>query len=234
MVRVRLPTNCSFYKSTRFYSGSYPGETPYTGGDMHWRAGSFDFCPTQREARFWLRGFRGESGSGYYYINGGHRYVHGVLSHGTKTLWHKNVTDMVRLTHSKFVALGDFLKLCRPMASDLIPVYTRTSKERVGRGKSVGVTVRVLNYGRIANLSPSCNIYASRDRNISGADTLLGNARKAGLLTSINATDIAATVNLPASLATGTWYIGAVITSRDANNANNTTGVQDVARIVVE
>jgi len=225
-------TSCSFYKDTNFYSGSYPIEG-HTGNDMYWRSGKFNYCPNSREMRFWRRAYGGESGSGYYYKKSGNRYVHGVMSHGTWTVWHGDVADVVRLNESKFDAVKSFLRSARPSSADLVPIYVRNSKSSVKRGNDVTVTFRVLNYGRSKKSGFSYKIYFSRDKTITSADTLLHTGTRTSTINSIATRDCSRTVSIPTSARVGAGYIGVVITSSDARSSNNTTGTEDVGSLYV-
>ena len=225
-------TSCSFYKSTTFYSGSYPIDGGYGGQDMYWRSGSFDYCPNSRETRFWRLGYGGESGSGYYYNNSGNRYVHGVLSHGTTTVWHGDVTDVVRLNESKFNSVKDYLRDHRPSSADVMPIYVRCNSS-VGRGDNLSVTFRVLNYGRSNKNGITYKIYLSKDDYISSSDTLLATVSSSSTINDVSTRDYTKTVTIPSIKSTGTWHIGVVITSSDADSTNNTTRDQEVAQITI-
>ncbi|MEE2888063.1 MAG: trypsin-like serine protease, partial [Planctomycetota bacterium] len=224
-------TSCSFYKGTTFYSGSYPIES-HTGNDMYWRSGTFDYCPNSRETRFWRLGYGGESGSGYYYKKSGSRYVHGVLSHGTWTVWHGDVTDIVRLNESKFDSVKSYLEGYRPSSADIMPLYVRCDSS-VGRGDSLSVTFRILNYGRSDKNGFSYKIYLSTNDYISTSDTLLTSVTTSSTVDDVSTKDFTKTVTIPSALTTGTWYIGVMTTSSDANSSNNTTQDQEVAQITV-
>lgn len=229
-------SSCSKYKDNTWYSGSYPVEGSYTGNDMYWRSGQFDYCPTSLETRFWLRGYGGESGSGYYYINDGSRYVHGVMSHGTWTVWHGDVSDIVRLGEDKFEALQDFLRDARPSGADLVPFAVDLPSTTVTRGGSVAVSFKILNYGRTDFTSSfSYEVRFSTNDFISTYD-----ARAMPIvyvlsptIDSIDVDSRTVTVTVPTSLGTGTHYVGVRLVTSDADTSNDTTAATEVFRVTV-
>lgn len=227
-------SDCSFYEANTFYAGSYPIDG-HTGNDMYWRSGSFDYCPNSYELRFWRLGYGGESGSGYYWKNAaGDRFVQGVLSHGTTTLWHGDVTDIVKLNADKYAAIDDFLRAARPAAADLMPLGVSTSSSSVARGSTVDFTFRILNYGRTDFTSSwSYSIRLSSNQFISATDEVLAVGTSTGDIDSLDVGDLTVTVGIPSGIATGTWHLGVILTASDGNTSNNATASTDVVALTI-
>lgn len=226
-------TDCDFYRSQTFWSRSYPIEG-HTGGDMYDRTGSFDTCPNSYQARFYRYGYEGESGSGYYFISSGLRYVMGVASHRSWTVWHGDVTDVVHLTPAKFTSVQTMLTSARSPTTDLIPLVSGLSASSVGRGKPIAVTFRVLNYGS-ASYTPSWNysIRLSSNTSIETSDPQLASGLSTANIGSMDVAESTLTVTIPSSTATGTWYFGVILTASDAVTGNNTTTATEVRAFTV-
>jgi V8-like Glu-specific endopeptidase len=226
-------SSCDFYKGTTFWARSYPIEG-HTGADMYDRSGSFDTCPNDFQARFYRYGYGGESGSGYYFISGDSRYVMGVASHQSWTLWNGDVTDVVHLTAAKFTSVQSLLTSARSSTTDLIPLVSGVSASSVRRGNTVDVTFRVLNYGRTSfTPSWSYSIRLSSNTNITTSDPELASGLTTADIGSMDVSERTRTVTIPSGSSTGTWYLGVILTATDAVTGNNTTASTDVKAVSV-
>lgn len=91
----------AFFTSNNFHNYSYPSDDPYNGLSMYYRHGKFDNV-TEHMLKFNNRSYKGQSGSGHYYIDAnGNRCNYSVLSHGNNSY-----TGCTRITSAKF----DFIR----------------------------------------------------------------------------------------------------------------------------
>lgn len=160
--------------------------------------------------------------------------MQGVLSHSTTTLWHGDVTDVVKLNADKYAAIDDFLRAARPAAADLIPLGVAASSSSVTRGGTVDFTFRILNYGR-TDFTPSWSysIRLSNNPFISAIDEVLAIGTSTGDIDSLDVGDRTVTVGIPSGIATGTWYLGVILTASDGDSSNNTTASTDVVALTI-
>jgi V8-like Glu-specific endopeptidase len=228
-------TSCSSFEDNTFWARSYPIDGSYSGSDMHSRSGSFDYCPNSYQTRFWLLGYGGESGSGYYRIIDDSRYVFGVLSHGSWTVWHGDVTDVVRLTSARCDAFQDFMSDARTASADLMPMGVEVSDSTPARGQSVDVSFVVLNYGNSDHTGGmSYTVRLSTNTTITTSDPAAITSIMSWFpVDSVDTSIKTATITIPTTLGTGTYYVGVTINTSDADTSNNTTGSQDVFAITV-
>jgi len=232
-------TACDFYLTTTFYTRSYPGESPYTGQLMYQRSGTFDSCPTEREARFDLYSYKGESGAGYYYLNAnGNRYVRAVGSHRNSN---PTSADRVRLTESKFDNIVDTLADAKASSVDFTPlgvVIDAASTPHVTAGHALPNLDFVAHNDSTAAFSGtlSWTVRLSSDKTITTGDTLLRTTSStfglgAGGSITIDHTN---PPTIPATVAPGTYYVGIILTTADANAGNQVTLADDVAKVIVD
>jgi len=97
-------------------------------------------------------------------------------------------------------------------------------------GDPIVISAEVNNIGGSGSSVYTVNFYVSVDAQITSGDTLLGSSSRSGLGVG-NSDNFAANVNLPGTLATGSYFIGGIININDANNANN-TNFEDEAILV--
>lgn len=121
---------------------------------------------------------------------------------------------------------------------DLVMSAASSTATTVSVGGSVGVTTTVRNQGTAAATGFFyVGVYLSADATITSADTLLGRRHVAGLAVGAAST-VTATVSTPATLAPGTYYLGAMAdelnSQTESDETNNTLAgsplavVQDV------
>lgn len=105
-------------------------------------------------------------------------------------------------------------------APELVLTEVSVAAGSYHRGSIISIVAEVDNIGDADSGDYSVSYYASSDITITAQDTLLGTQQRANLEAgedsnrSFNAT-------IPASLAAGSYFIGAIIEFTDANNANN-------------
>ncbi|MEZ5964251.1 MAG: hypothetical protein R3F56_10435 [Planctomycetota bacterium] len=230
-------TSCSFYETTTFYTRCYPGEGAFTGQLMYQRSGTFDSCPTDREARFNLYAYGGESGSGYYYLNGTSRYVRSVMSHRASN----TDADTVRLTESKFNDVVAGIAAAKASTFDFTPLGVTvgpTEAPHVARGAALPDLDFVVHNYSTASFTGTLNwtVRLSTNTIISTGDTLLRTTSStftagANGSKSINHTN---PPTIPVTVTPGTYYVGIILTTADANSGNQITLAEDVAKVIVD
>jgi len=87
-------------------------------------------------------------------------------------------------------------------------------------GDPIAVETEVRNVGTAASAAFTVNYYVSTDSQITTGDTLFGSSNRPALGQG-NDTNFTANLNLPGSLASGSYFIGGIIDIDDANNGNN-------------
>jgi V8-like Glu-specific endopeptidase len=232
-------TDCDFYLTTTFYTRSYPGESPYNGQLMYQRSGTFDSCPNEREARFDLYSYGGESGAGYYYLNAnGNRYVRAVGSHRNSN---PTSADRVRLTESKFDNIGDTLAAAKASTFDFTPLGVTvgpTASPRVAAGSALPDLDFVAHNYSTATFSGTLNwtVRLSTNTTISTGDTLLRTTSATATVGPNSSWSInhGNPPTIPATVAPGTYYVGIILTTVDANSGNQITLADDVATVIIE
>lgn len=103
---------------------------------------------------------------------------------------------------------------------DLQLVSIDAPSGRFRPGTSITVANVTTNRGEATSTSYRINFYASTNTTITTQDTLLGGFDRTGLDAGASLSANSA-VTLPATLALGTWYIGAILTVTDGNASNN-------------
>lgn len=226
---------CSDIQSRTYHNFSYPAESCptsglHTGRDMYYWKGSIDACPsngrqlqidTGDECMTAMWG--GESGSSVYYIDNDSRYAHGVGSTSNRSssgryakLWGNFIDyfhDTVRPGTRRDVADWELLRF-------------RTGNPRIVRGRTTGPsTVYVAN---ATDADPpqkqfTLRVYLSDNNNVTSADTLLATFNYTVDFTSMEMRIFnVPPVNIPANIAPGTYWLGAVIdVAGDAFPDNN-------------
>ncbi|MGC2457247.1 MAG: CARDB domain-containing protein [Gallionellaceae bacterium] len=110
---------------------------------------------------------------------------------------------------------------------DLVPTSLSTTATSVSRGGSFTVTDTVVNQGASPTSASSfrVNYYLSTDTTITAADTLIG-GRNIASIAAGGSNTASTSVNVPASLAPGVYYVGEIVDSGSAqpetNKTNNT------------
>ena len=110
---------------------------------------------------------------------------------------------------------------------DLVPTSLSTTATSVSRGGSCTVTDTVANQGASPTSASSfrVNYYLSTDTTITAADTLIG-GRNISSIAAGGSNTASTSVNVPAGLAPGVYYVGEIVDSANAqpetNKANNT------------
>ncbi|MGA8145945.1 MAG: CARDB domain-containing protein, partial [Gallionellaceae bacterium] len=111
---------------------------------------------------------------------------------------------------------------------DLVPTSLSTTATSVSRGGSFTVTDTVANQGASPTSAPGgfrVNYYLSTDTTITAADTLIG-GRNIASIAAGGSNTASTSVNVPAGLAPGVYYVGEIVDSGNAqpetNKTNNT------------
>jgi V8-like Glu-specific endopeptidase len=226
-------TSCSSFKDYTYYHASYPGESPYDGGDLYFQSGGFDSCPNDYEARFKRYSYGGESGSGFYRIIDDSRYIHAVLSHGDWVLLTGDVTDAVRLTETKFNHIGDFISENTPSSPNLAPLGVQADP-LVAKGHTVSpFSFVVYNDGSASSSGLHYQVRLSTNKIISTGDTLLVTVSSTVTIGAKESVTLSPNITIPSTTATGYYYLGVMLTDDDSDESDNTTGSFDVAGVSV-
>jgi len=212
--------NNSFFLNSSFYSPGYPAENPYNGEKMYFWSGKYDSVD-QYIVRQTRTGYRGQSGSGSYAMSSTNaRVVYATHSHRTA----RGETGMTRLTKWWFDYITTSIAQNTPTRVDLMPLSLSTSSQKVTAGNTVPqIDVFLHNYSSAAmNGNVSVQFYLSRDRNVAPSDILLGTRSFPLSLTAKRATTVHAQGLAIPETANGAYWLGVIITTADANAANNT------------
>jgi len=113
-----------------------------------------------------------------------------------------------------------FLNTTPVSAADLALTQLAAPSGSVAQGATVSVDADVTNVGGYLSDPFAIRYLASLDNVLSAADTLLGRETR-GALPAGQSSGGPFNVTIPAILAPGTYFIGAVIDSNDGNSANN-------------
>lgn len=232
--------SANFFKDNTFYLRGYPGEGPYDGTDMYSRSGDYDStdafgCDTcwgsGREVRMNNIAYGGESGTGAYTLLDGSRYVFAVGSNGNDSHY-----DSVRIDSDKFDDILDFIADGTPNTADLVPLAMTTTASTYAVGSRATYSFTVINNAEVSrSASMSYKVYLSTNDFISTAD------RQVLSVTGVSTGTIGANASviksgsftIPSDLAAGTWYVGVIVTTTDADYSNNDTTGQDTKKITV-
>lgn len=237
--------NCSGYTggSQTFFNRGYPAAPPYNPGlFMYDQSGNFDSCETNflgnwtgNEVTINRQSWGGQSGSSAYKFINNSRAILAILSNGTDPPG--ATTSFAAVDSHTFNLWRNTVNGNTPAAADRIPLSTRATMNQVAGRRVAGVDFLIHNYSS-ASSAGVCNfdLYLSGDQIIRNDDTLLGSGRftanigpKASLrLSYSNNPPI-----IPANTPPGTYYLGFILTTGDANNGNNIVHVCDVATIQV-
>jgi V8-like Glu-specific endopeptidase len=227
-------TDSAFYTtaSRTWYNPGYPAESPFDGEYMYWWYGYFDSC-TAYQGRFESYSYGGQSGSGAYYVAGGDRYVHLVLSNGGGT-W----TRDVRITSTRFTSIQtNWIGGNTPSTYDLIPLDVRIAPANLQAGTQLtSMSYVVHNYSSASwSGTVSVKVYLSTNDIISTSDTLLQThqftyafAPKSSLRV-----DLSSLPTIPTATAGGNYYVGVILGVSDNSTLNNDTSGQDAAPLSV-
>ena len=95
------------------------------------------------------------------------------------------------------------------------------------QGSFISIVAQVDNTGTAASGEYSVAFYASNNGTITAEDTLIGSQDRASLEAGENSNRSFNAI-IPASLATGTYFIGAIVNFADSNSDNNTNADDEV------
>jgi subtilase family serine protease len=122
-----------------------------------------------------------------------------------------------------------------PAQPDLVAAFDAVSNTTIAAGGSTVVDYWLVNFGKGAAAASTSGLYISTDATITTADTLLTTIGSSGLTANGTAgyyDHQTITLNLPGSLAPGTYYIGGLADYTNAvaetNEANNNYGVRQI------
>jgi hypothetical protein len=235
--------NNSFFQSGNetgpqaFINPGYPTAPPtYNGREMYDQEGRYDDVNAEQ------LGYMGSlpagmGGSAAHYPSGDTRYVVAVLSHndyddvGNPTAW------MTRLTAGKVATLNQAIQDGLPVTVDLLPLKVTLSTSTVNAGNTLSwVDHLVANHSK-ANHSGTLTIklYLSGDKAITADDVLLAEGSISSSISRTSALSVHWTSvwPIPATTASGTYYVGVILQIADADTTNNATGEWDVAPLTV-
>jgi triacylglycerol esterase/lipase EstA (alpha/beta hydrolase family)/V8-like Glu-specific endopeptidase len=227
-------TACSFFTTPLWEHVSYPAESPYDGELMYYQNGDFDHCPSVWEARYSRRGYGGESGSGFYKILNGSRYIYAVLSHRHTN----NDADAVRLDPVKFNHIIGFMNADTPATFDLTPLEVRGPTTITAGGTLSSLNFLAHNYSK-SSFSGNLlfTVHLSTDNKIDTTDPAIGTYSVPAAVSSLGNARLSTGVNgprVPVGTAPGEYYIGIILTTPDADPFNQHTRTPDVLKIQVD
>jgi sugar lactone lactonase YvrE len=105
-----------------------------------------------------------------------------------------------------------------------LTVNSVTGPSNATRGKSISVSTSIKNLGGGAVGSFTVSFYLSKDTGITSGDTLLG-TRTVTSLSSGSTTSLSGNFTVPSTIATGKYYVGVIVDSREiiieSSEANN-------------
>lgn len=230
-------TDWNYYNTPTWFLHGYPAVGGFDGQRLTQQTGWFD-TETNGDLELRLRTpfIPGQSGSGFYRIEGSQRSIHAVASHNEWNWFYGWDADAMRITASRWVDIFVFILLNTPAAPDLVPMNVRTANSTLVRGTYLPQTDYLLHNYSLAAFSGgvSARLYISNDRVITTGDTLIGTVNtttSTGAKGSIRIT--LPSLIVPGSITTGTKYLGIMLLNADANTSNNTVVVDEVAQVYV-
>lgn len=229
--------NCDFFKANTFVEAGYPGEYPYTGGEMYSSSGTFDTCEYLsgwygNEVIFNRRTYGGQSGSNATLASAYISYA--VLSSRSLA---PLTTNYTRITSDKKQDLDNWIADDAPSGVDLIPISVRIGSTSVtSPGTLSSLSYVVYNNSTTAwSGTVNATTYLSADSELTGADTALGSHQftygfpAKGFVT----VNVVPPPSIPAGVANGNYRIGVVLDINDTNTTNNATNGQDAAYVAI-
>jgi hypothetical protein len=236
-------TSSSFWASTTFRASGFPGACfAYAPNRLYSTTGFWDGIGTNRveanvSSNCWIGGM---SGGGAYYVDAAvNRYCGATISYAWGYPSQTTRIGCNRMTQPKFDALVNSIMPAGLSTTnkDLVPLMARTGNTTIKRGQApVSMSYRVFNHSLYNPSSATTNVsvYLSTNSTISTSDTRIQThsfAWNFGVKTGVT---IGMTPPvIPSTTAPGTYYLGILITSSDANNANNATSSWDAQRVNV-
>ncbi len=228
------------------YNYSYPAESCsgslHTGAQMYFWSGTPDGCPgvfngnqvdLDTSSGCLTAVWGGMSGSGMYYLSGGSRYVQAVCSTSNRS----TDANYCALWEQFTIDLGTFQDDTRGGTTDLEALRFRTSDTTLTQGQTTSASVVLANCTNAnpASRTVTFRVYLSSNNNISDTDTLLGTYNATLDFGAVDAITVnIGSVTVPYGIATGTYWIGAIIdTSEDTNANNNDTDTWDAQQVSV-
>ena len=114
--------------------------------------------------------------------------------------------------------------------SDLFANYLTALDAQAGVGGSTDVRFNVQNLGTISSGSYDVDVYASTNTIISTGDTLLGTITRPSIASGGSSTSIQ-TVNIPAFMSPGNYYIGMIVEAGVNENATGNNSAVDTGAV---
>ena len=240
--------SCDTIMGRSYNLGSYPAEgcgSPglHNGADQYYWFGGYDDCNDDDQQLFFnttpgcfTAQWGGMSGGGSYYFNDNDvRVVHAVVSNSNNATF-ANHTRM--WTNFKDFML-DFENTSRGTNLDLQMLRVRYVESSVTAGDTIeGDDYAVPNptNNDPASASYSVSHYLSTNANISTADTLIGTESYTldyAPVQNANVNNTGVNYTIPLDTPSGTYYVGAILNTTDANTGNNDGDQWDCQEIQV-
>lgn len=234
-------TDCNFFTSPAtgsWNNASYPAEAAggWNGQTMWYWFGTWDSCQSSNQVRIARAGWGGQSGSGGYYLNGSARTVYSVASNSDRATF----INYCRLWDNWFNYVnGTFVpNTSRGAGVDFQPLQCRATPITIEAGNSLASLNFVLGNRGNGGFSGTYNFDVRLSTNdvISSFDTNLssqfvGPGYSLGAASSQTINCVLPTI--PVDTAGGTYWVGILGTTNDANNGNNAGGGWDAQQITV-
>ena len=216
-----------------FNNAGYPIFAPYQSGSLYQWFGFFDDVFTHRVAHN-RPSDDGMLGSSAYYFenNSPDRIAYSVHSY-TSTA---NEAYYTRINGDRFNSIQARINANTPSTPDLIPLDVNASPQLMTAGEKLSsMDFYLHNYSSATwNNSVSIDLYLSDNDLISEFDTLLSSTSYVGTIGSKQSRRINVTVppTIPPT-AEGTYWLGLILTTPDADSGNNATIEWDAVPISV-
>lgn len=231
--------SCYYLTHNNFHNYSYPNEDFSDGKTMYYWGGEFDWCPLSHIVQTNDWGYKGQSGSNAYEVNGGNFYVLAVESHRYELL--PNGMRFVRLWNNAFYEIQDTIAAHRPNTADLIPLTTKVVIDSPAIAEDDPITAIsfiVHNYSENAYSGVvDATVYLSSNKAITPADTAIANYSAFHNIPAMGQVTVivdGSDVNLPSITNSVPYYVGAFINNNDFDTANNGGYPDDVAKVTFD
>jgi len=238
--------SCDWHKSKTYHNASYPAQccnppdcTLHTGLDMYYWYGHFDSCPGNQlqidtTGGCFNAGWGGMSGSGAYYKDGDHRYVHAVASTSNRNdiaRYCRQIESFVDYTNNTFIPSA------RGSSFDLQALDVNAEPVTIQAGSSTTLLNHLATNPTNGSKNGTWyfNVYLSTNDNISTRDTFLSRQYYSWNFDAMSSVRVnMVPVTIPPDTPPGDYWIGVIYDSAtDGNSGNNDTDGWDAVHIRV-
>jgi len=220
---VGYNSGCNWFTGGDWERYSYPGAGAYTGRFMYRDQGDYNGCETYgNEVWFDRPGVGGTSGAGA--VRNGAVYTVRSNTYPDPFTWLDGWDT--RLTGVKFSGIVDAIANFTPDATDFMAFDAKIDPPQAPVGGTLsGMDFVLFNNAEVGYNGPvAMDVYISLDAEITSSDVLLG--------THMISWDVGASASeritipdygISGTLPVGEYYVGAIVTTPDADGSNNAT-----------